>query len=95
MACLHDIHVHVVLLPPSFFIGRAIVNVIKKQAINMKEELKSALSEAPSVSVTIDLWSDRTKRGFIGITAHFEANNRLAVKTLTTQRVSGKSLYTI
>ena len=37
----------------------------------LEANLKSALASAASISVTVDIWSDRTCRGYPCITVHF------------------------
>lgn len=40
--------------------------VLEKEAT-----IKNKLSETNYVSATVDIWSDRTMRGFLGVTAHY------------------------
>ena len=67
--------------------------MISKQTEDMKKELKCVLREGMSVAVTLDIWSDRTKRGFLGITCHFEQDERLRTKVLATRRIAGLLQY--
>ncbi len=43
----------------------------------MNEKIKSALNLAKHVSLTVDLWSDRQMRLFLGVTAHYIDENFL------------------
>ena len=49
--------------------------ITKKTLPDMHETLKkkilNMLSQQKSVSLTVDIWSDRTMHGYLGITAHF------------------------
>jgi hypothetical protein len=40
----------------------------------LKNELEQQLQKADSICLTIDLWSNRQMKGFIGITGHFMAD---------------------
>ena len=48
---------------------------ITTQQNDEKERIKTSTSGAASVSLTVDIWSDRTIRDFPGITAHFMDRN--------------------
>ena len=37
----------------------------------MKKKILNMLSQQKSVSLTVDIWSDRTMRSYLGIAAHF------------------------
>ena len=50
---------------------RAVQKVLDEDGANYENVLKKRLSEVKSVSVTLDIWSDRTMRGFLGLTVHF------------------------
>lgn len=55
--------------------------------------LKQVLAECTSpVSVTLDLWSDRTKRSFLGITAHYVAEGILHSALLKCDVFKGRLL---
>ena len=59
-----------------------------------KEKIVSKLFKAEAVNTTVDIWSDRKMRSFLGITAHMieEENNNLKLVsyTLLCQRFLGK-----
>lgn len=65
------------------------MKVITNQSEEMRKSLISNLSKTNSVAITLDLWSDRTMRGFMGLTCHFEQEDRLVTRTLATHRVTG------
>ena len=50
---------------------RAVQRVLDEESSGSEASLKMKLSEAKLVSVTLDIWSDRTMRGFLGLTVHF------------------------
>jgi hypothetical protein len=55
-----------------------------------KQDLYNELEKAECVSVTIDIWSDRKMRGFIGITVHFISQDlKLQSKLLACERFKG------
>ena len=45
--------------------------LLKSKTSEILQKLKLRLHDAVSVNLTIDLWSNRQMRGFLGITAHF------------------------
>ena len=47
----------------------------------LKANLKSALASAESVSVTVDIWSDRTCQGYPGITVHFIGDDKMTLRS--------------
>jgi len=69
-------------------------NKIHLKVKNIKEMIIAKLSEAETVNTTVDIWSDRKMRSFLGITAHViqEENNNLKLVsyTLLCQRFLGK-----
>ena len=50
---------------------RAVQKVLDEESSGREASLKMTLSEAKSVSVTLDIWSDKTMRGYLGLTVHF------------------------
>ena len=58
-------------------------------------KLKSKLQAADTVSVTVDIWTDRKMRGFLGVTAHFmekekeKTSTRLQSVLLSCDRFKG------
>ena len=45
--------------------------LFKKSKIQVMSFIKDSLNQAQYVSLTIDVWSDRRLRSFLGVTAHF------------------------
>ena len=39
--------------------------------LEKQTKLKNSLANVEDISVTVDIWSDRKTRGFLGITAHW------------------------
>lgn len=54
----------------------------------MKESLRKILASCDSVAVTLDIWSDRMQRGFLGVTVHYAHDNQLFTSNLATQRIT-------
>uniref|UniRef100_A0A669DT20 HAT C-terminal dimerisation domain-containing protein n=2 Tax=Oreochromis niloticus TaxID=8128 RepID=A0A669DT20_ORENI len=50
---------------------RTIISKTENLAAEKRSMLKTQLSETDHVSVTVDIWSDRRMRGFLGITVHW------------------------
>jgi hypothetical protein len=48
-----------------------VTKLLKEKAEEKESQLKTALGKAISVNLTVDIWSDRQMRGFMGVTAHF------------------------
>lgn len=57
-------------------ISRATITTrnIPQLVATLKEGIKSRLEEQRSLSVTADIWSDRTMRSYLGVTAHMLNN---------------------
>lgn len=53
----------------------SVKKALDNRVLKKEEALKSQLSQALSVNLTVDIWSDRLMRGFLGITAHYILNN--------------------
>ncbi|XP_043987015.1 uncharacterized protein LOC122839489 [Gambusia affinis] len=72
---------------------RTMTSKIEDLAAEKHLMLKTQLSQTDHVSVTVDIWSDRKMRGFLGITVHWiqkgierlEVRNLMIIIVLTTQ----------
>ena len=71
---------------------RAVQRVLDQESSGSEASLKMKLSEATCklVSVTLDIWSDRTMRGFLGLTVHFIDGYALKSGVLAVPRFVGK-----
>ena len=56
---------------------------LKSNVKVMQEKIISVLDECNNVYVTVDIWSDRVMRSFMGITAHVMEENPLQLATYT------------
>ena len=54
-----------------------------------QEKLKELLSSCETVSITMDIWSDATMRGYLGLTVHFIHNEKLRSQVLGVPRFEG------
>ena len=54
---------------------------LSNEVSTLKADLKSALASADSVSVIVDIWSDRTCRGYLGITVHFLGDDKTTLRS--------------
>lgn len=80
--CVH----HCVL----FFHHRpAIQKVLDNEMCNLQDKLKDQLSCCQNVSITMDIWSDSSMRGYLGLTAHFIINDKLCSQVLGVPRFEG------
>ena len=50
---------------------RAMHSLLIKSKNKVEETIKNKLAQSQFVSITVDLWTDRRLRSFIGVTAHF------------------------
>lgn len=64
------------------------VQDIREAYDNLKMELIDKLKDQ-TMSVTLDIWSDHTMRGFIGITAHYVGEGILRSGLLTCAHFKG------
>ncbi|KAK0151187.1 putative AC9 transposase [Merluccius polli] len=66
---------------------------LSELALDKESKIKSKLEKTDNVSVTVDIWTDRSMRGFLGVTAHFmeiEGNNpSLQTVLLSCERFTG------
>lgn len=63
--------------------------ILREKAIEVQSNLKHQLKQVESVALTLDLWSSRQMRGFIGITGHFIMNWTLKTVMVACKRVRG------
>ena len=45
--------------------------LLEEKSSSIQNDVRRSLQNAPSVCLTIDLWSNRQMKGFMGITGHF------------------------
>ena len=69
---------------------RAVQKVLDEDGANYENVLKKKLSEVKSVSVTLDICSDRTMRGFLAMTVHFIDGYTLKRGVLAVPRFEGR-----
>ncbi|KAL7879730.1 hypothetical protein SRHO_G00019840 [Serrasalmus rhombeus] len=76
--------------PPS---RSTVTRRLSELAADKMSKIKSKLEKTDTVSVTVDIWTDRSMRGFLGITSHFmelEKNGpRLQSVLLSCERFTG------
>ena len=73
---------------------RTVMKHVESSAAAIRTRIKGILAEAENLSVTVDIWSDRRMRGFLGVTAHIltttnEEGLRLASYLLDCSRFRG------
>ena len=54
---------------------------LSNEVRTLKANLKSAVASAESVSVTVDIWSDRNCRRYPGITVHFIGDDKTTLRS--------------
>ena len=64
---------------------------IENMYTELTRSLKDLLSseERKYISLTVDLWSDRRMRSYMGVTAHFIENDQLSRAVLCCQKFDG------
>ena len=62
-------------------------NMYSEQTRSLKDLLSS--EECKYISLTVDLWSDRRMRSYMGVTAHFIENDQLSRAVLCCQKFDG------
>lgn len=65
-------------------------NLLKDTCKDINDSVISKLRQAQNVCLTIDLWSNRQMRGFIGITAHFILDWTMQSAMLACKRFKGR-----
>ena len=56
----------------------------------MKKKIKGDLDCIKNISITVDIWSDRTMRGFMGVTGHYFHQSNLKSLLLSCDRFTGE-----
>lgn len=78
----------------SYITNKAAVDSLKKHYETSKENLKAEIRQCDGISVTLDIWSDRKMRAFLGVTGHFivedESCLKLQTKLLSCERIFGR-----
>ncbi|XP_004210748.1 uncharacterized protein LOC101239302 [Hydra vulgaris] len=76
-----------VLDPQCSTISRFVVKTyLEKTYTDAKEKLTENLCQAASISLTLDIWSDRKMRGYLGVTAHYIHNYHCHTRLLACDR---------
>lgn len=80
------------MIGSTIYFRRALGDVITKEKLKLAKQLQENLEETQSVSITMDLWSDRKMRGFIGLTVHHIDEKKAEFKSniLGIQRFHGE-----
>lgn len=55
---------------------RSVIKTVESSVTATRTKVKGILAEAEHVSLTVDIWSDRRMRGFLGVTAHVLTTNK-------------------
>lgn len=77
------------------FSRATVTSKITEMASVMENKIKEAMASANNLSVTVDIWSDRKMRGFLGVTGHTmevnESTKELSLKSylLSCERFKG------
>ena len=65
-------------------------NLLQAKSETVLDAVKESLQSAPSVCLTIDLWSNRQMKGFLGITGHFIEDWDMRTVMITSKRFKGR-----
>ena len=65
-------------------------SVLDDKCKEIEMVLKSRLQNCESVSLTLDIWTDRQTRGYMGITAHYIHDSFIISSVLSVDRFSGE-----
>ena len=65
------------------------LNLLPERYESLHKDLISKLQQAPGVIVTLDLWSSRDTRAFIGVTAHCIVEFKMVTELLACRRFHG------
>lgn len=65
-------------------------SLIPQRSNSVKEHLANLMAKASHISLTIDLWSNRSMRSFFGMTGHFIVDFDLQTVMLSCQRFKGR-----
>ena len=68
--------------------------VISDAVEKLNSDLKRTFEHITTLSLTLDIWTDRKTRGYLGVTAHYiDLSNSLQSSVLAVKRFIGKILY--
>ena len=59
---------------------RSVIKNLESSVTAIRTKVKEELAEAEHVSLTVDIWSDRRMRGFLGVTGHYLKKNKESLK---------------
>ncbi|XP_020670837.3 uncharacterized protein LOC110091171 isoform X1 [Pogona vitticeps] len=83
-----------VLDPGSRAVTRAAVTMeIDRLYAKVKEEVMALLAKADDLAITLDIWSSRRMRGFLGVTAHAILDSELKTRLLACHRFLGRHTH--
>lgn len=78
-----------------FHSRRAVQKIIDQEYERQRSNLKELLSDAETVSITMDIWSDNTMRGFMGLTVHLIGKGKLMTRVVDVPRFKGNPFTTL
>lgn len=70
---------------------RSVATDVNREFMEIHTKLRNDLSSAASCSITVDIWSDRKLRSFLGVTVHYitESSSDLKTNLLCCLRIKG------
>lgn len=77
---------------PYIYLSRNTVraDITKKYKVQRRALGDVLVEHADTVALTVDIWSDRRMRGFLGVTVHFMEGNELSTALLSCKRFFGE-----
>lgn len=72
------------------FYRYGVVTEIEQLYASCVKKLNACLLEVDSVAITVDVWTDRRMRSFLGITVHYISGGHLCSSLLSCQRMMGE-----
>lgn len=63
---------------------------MNKRFLAQRKGVTDVLSQCDSVALTVDIWSDRKMRSFLGVTVHFIEQGEMSSAALACTRFNGE-----
>ena len=66
--------------------GKTLTRYMSDKVAGVQQKVREELSSVQTLSVTVDIWSDRRMRGYLGVTAHYYLDEHLKTCLLSCDR---------
>ena len=75
-----------------YLIRKSVTKDVEAAYTKMETKLKEALRDVSTVSVTVDMWSDKKIRSYLGVTVHYIHERTLKSSLLSCEKFDGQCI---